>query len=55
MPALLFSVTLFALQTYLVREVDVFHAALVGGGIAIMVAAIVLRPRARRSARAWSC
>ena len=41
-PALLFAVTLFGLQVYLLREVDGFHAALVGGSVAMMVAAIAL-------------
>jgi len=41
-PALVFSVTLFALNVYLVREVDAVMAGLVAGCVAILVAAIGL-------------
>ena len=41
-PALVFSVTLFALNVYLVREVDAVMAGLVAGSVAILVAAIGL-------------
>jgi len=39
-PALVFPVTLFAVNTYLLREVDPFRAGLVAGSVAILVLAI---------------
>jgi low temperature requirement protein LtrA len=39
-PALVFSVTLFGLNTYLLREVDPFRAGLVAGSVAILILAI---------------
>ncbi|MET0789806.1 MAG: low temperature requirement protein A, partial [Cellulomonas sp.] len=41
-PAIVFSVTLFALHTYLLREVDGFFAGLVAGTVAILLGAIGL-------------
>jgi low temperature requirement protein LtrA len=39
-PALVFLVALFGLNTYLLREVDPFHIGLVAGSVAILVSAI---------------
>ena len=41
-PALVFSVTLFALYSYLLREIDLLRLGLVAGSVAVVVAAVVL-------------